>query len=404
MQQQNMYQAQLLDRYLHGIATPGETRELFAWLKENDPDSIGQLEDLMERHYAEAFAQSPGLTDADSNRVLTRILYKMHQGKVRETRVIWYRVAAASIALLLAGALLYFLFPGKSQPPAKVTMAPIDVQAPQLCHAVITLANGSKVLLDSAVNGQLALQGNVKLVKLANGQIAYKSQRPDAGTGKLAYNTITNPRGSQVIDMALSDGSRVWLNAGSSMTYPVAFGNHQRKVSITGEAYFEVARDQARPFHVTTGKMDVQVLGTHFNVNTYDNEQDMKVTLLEGSVRVTNPTGSVTIHPGEQASLPFKEAARPASRCDITVQHANIAQVMSWKNGLFDFDGINLKEAMPELERWYAITVRYEPGVGDVPLFGKIDRSLNLSDLLDLLRGAGFRFRLEEGRTLVLTK
>lgn len=399
-----MYQAQLLDRYLHGIATPEETRELFAWLKENDPDSISQLEDLMERHYVEAFAQSPGLTDADSNRVLDRILYKMRTGKFRERRIVWYRVAAASIALFLAGALLYSLFPGKSQPPAKVAKAPIDVQAPQLCHAVITLANGKKVLLDSAVNGQLALQGNVRLVKLANGQVAYKSQRLEANTGKLTYNTITNPRGSQVIDMALSDGSRVWLNAGSSMTYPVAFGNRQRRVSITGEAYFEVARDRARPFHVTRGKMDIQVLGTHFNVNTYDDEQDMKVTLLEGSVRVTNPTGSMMIAPEEQASLPFKEPAKPATRCDITVQHANIAQVMAWKNGLFDFDGVNLKEAMPQLERWYAITVRYEQGVGDVPLFGKIDRRLNLSDLLDVLRGAGFRFRLEEGRTLVLMK
>lgn len=398
-----MHQAQLLDRYLHGTATPEETVELFAWLRENDPDSISKVEDLMERHYAEAFSQSPGLTDADSKRILTTILYKMSEGKHRKIRTIWYLVAAASVVLVIAGTILYLLSPGKSQQSSPIAKAPMDVQAPQFCHAVITLANGNKVMLDSAVNGELALQGNVKLVKLANGQIAYTSQKQKAKSGEPVYNTLTNPRGSRVIDMALSDGSHVWLNAESSITYPVAFVNNERKVSITGEAYFEVAHDAARPFHVTKGNVEIKVLGTHFNVNAYDNEKGMKVTLLEGSVSVSNPTGSVTIKPGEQASLPFREPGG-ATQCNITVHHANIGQVMAWKDGLFDFDGINLKEAMPQLERWYAISVQYEEGVADVPLFGKIDRNLNLSDLLDLLRGAGFRFRLGEGRNLLIMK
>lgn len=402
MQQQNTYQAQLLDRYLHGTATAQETQELFAWLKETDPSAISQLESLLEKHYAESFAESRGLTDADSSRILTTILHKMRKPKHHKVRMIWYRVAAASVILVLAGTALYFLLPDKSNPVPDMAKAQLDVQAPQSSHAVITLANGNKVLLDSAVKGELALQGNVKLVKLANGQIAYQSGNQQAGTGKLTYNTLTNPRGSQVINMALSDGSRVWLNAGSSMTYPVAFESNQRKVSVTGEAYFEVAHDAARPFYVTKGNIEIKVLGTHFNVNAFDHEKDMKVTLLAGSVRVSNPAASVVIKPREQASLPWDKAVAGPMQSDITVSQANIEQVMAWKKGLFDFDGISLKEAMPQLERWYDISVTYQPGMPDVPLFGKIDRNLNLSDLLGLLRGAGFRFRLEEGRKLVL--
>ena len=403
MQEQNRHWTQLLDRYLHGTATSQETAELFIWLRETDPDSISQLEELMERHYADAFSESGGLTEADSERILHTLLQKTSKSRSPRIRRIWYRVAAASAVVIIAGAILYFIHPVKSRQPPAISKVPMDVRAPQGSHAVITLANGNKILLDSTINGELALQGNVKLVKLANGQIAYTRQRLKASSGKLEYNTLSNPLGSRVTDMVLSDGSHVWLNAGSSITYPVAFIANKRQVTITGEAYFEVAPDAARPFYVRKGDMDIKVLGTHFNVNAYDDQKNMEVTLLEGSVRVTNPTGSMTIRPEQQAIVPYKQTGRNP-QCDITVHHANIDQIMAWKKGLFDFDGINLKEAMPQIARWYAISVQYEEGVPDVPLFGKIDRNLNLSDILDLLRGAGFRFRLEEGRKLLLTK
>jgi ferric-dicitrate binding protein FerR (iron transport regulator) len=270
------------------------------------------------------------------------------------------------------------------------------VQAPQSNFAVITLANGKRVSLDSASKGQLALQGNVKLVKLATGHVAYRGSAK-AKRGKLVYNTLSNPRGSQVIDITLSDGSRVWLNAGSSITYPVAFVTDERRILVTGEAYFEVMHDANKPFYVTSGGMEVKVLGTRFNVNAYSDEGSIKVTLLEGAVRVNNALGSVTMRSAEQATVTGNKP--PVVRDDIDLE-----QVMAWKNGLFDFDNLGLKEAMSQLERWYDIDVEYEAGMPDVMLFGKIHRGLSLTALLDILRGAGFRFKMEKDRKLFLMK
>jgi ferric-dicitrate binding protein FerR (iron transport regulator) len=398
MQRQNAFHEQLLERYLQGIATPEETTELFAWLRENEPESIRGLEEMIERNYAEAFSQPSCLNGPESERALASILKKINNKKVTKVRFFSSRAAAAVVILLAVGAILHFLFPAQTLPPAKhIAKAPRQVvQAPQSNFAVITLANGNRVSLDSAGRGQLALQGNVRLVKLASGQIAYQDSTKAEG-GKLTYNTLTNPRGSQVIDMTLSDGSRVWLNAGSSITYPVAFLTGERRILITGEAYFEVVHDPDKPFYVSKGGMEVEVLGTKFNVDAYDDESSIKITLLEGSVKVSNAIGSVEMKPLEQATL-------TNNKPPLIMKGADIEQVMAWKNGLFDFDGMSLKEAVPQLEHWYNIDVECEAGMTDVPLFGKIHRNLSLTALLDILRGAGFHFKMEKDRRLVLMK
>lgn len=408
MQQRDLYQAKLLDRYLQGTATPKERAELFEWLRKNSPESISRLEEIIAKNYREAFSEAPGLRDTDSERVLAKILDKIdkHTTAERNIKAIWWRVASAASILLIAGVALYLLSPVKTQPPVHTAKAkvPFNIQAPQSNHAIITLANGEKVVLDSAGKGQIALQGNMRLVKMANGRIAYENADHPANKSGLhaenlkpAYNTLTNPRSSQAINITLSDGSRVWLNAGSSITFPVAFVTNKRNVSITGEAYFEVAHDAAKPFYVTKGNMEVKVLGTRFNVDAYDDEPNIKVTLVEGSIRMSVVDGqSLILKPGQQATIHNFRLT--------TSDNVDIEQITAWKKGLFDFDGMSLKEAAPQLEHWYDIKVEYEAGMPDVPLFGKIDRTLSLADLLDILRGAGFRFRLEEDRKLVLMK
>jgi ferric-dicitrate binding protein FerR (iron transport regulator) len=302
------------------------------------------------------------------------------------------RWAAAAVIVLSLGTAAYWLFNNKPAGSTGVvaTTTPIqDVQAPQNNRATITLANGKTVYLDSAANGSLATQSNVQLIKLADGQIAYKG-----AANELVYNTLTNPRGSKVIDMTLSDGSRIWLNAGSSITYPVTFVENERNVEISGEVYLEVAHNAARPFRVRHGATEVQVLGTHFNINAYDDEPAVKVTLLEGSVKVGNNKGLVTIKPGEQATI-------ASNQLPNTSGNINLEQVMAWKNGLFSFTGADLTTVMRQLARWYNIQVKYEGQIPARKFSGEITHDLTLSQLMNGLQSLGIQFSIE-GRTMIV--
>ncbi|MBO9620787.1 MAG: FecR domain-containing protein [Niabella sp.] len=300
--------------------------------------------------------------------------------------------AASIIALLGLGIYFYTVNNRQQQPTAKNISG--DIPAPATNRAMITLADGSKVYLDGIGSGQLAQQGNIRLVKLGNGEIAYQT-----ATGKVLKepqsNTLTNPRGSKVIDMQLSDGSHVWLNAGSAITYPVAFTGNERKVELKGEGYFEVAKDKTKKFIVSSKGVTTEVLGTHFNVNAYSNEPETKVTLLEGSVRAGNNNNTVVIKPGQQAV---------ANNGSVKVNASpNLDQVMAWKNGYFSFDGLTLKQAMTQLERWYDIDVVYEEGVADEGLMGKMTRGITLNELMDVLQKLGVHYQLE-GRKLIIKK
>lgn len=301
-------------------------------------------------------------------------------------------VAASIIALLGFG--LYFYTISNKQQPAITENLPEDIPAPAVNRAMITLADGRMVYLDSVDNGQLAQLGNIKLVKLANEEIAYQTASGEI-VKELQYNTLTNPRGSKVINMTLADGSHIWLNTESSITYPIAFTEHERRVELKGEGYFEVAKDKTRKFIVSSNGVTTEVLGTHFNVNAYNNEPAIKVTLLEGSVRTGNNTGTVIIKPGQQA---VTESG------NVKVNKSpNLEQVMAWKNGYFSFDGLTLKQAMTQLERWYDIDVVYESGVEDVQLEGEMTRGITLNGLMIVLQKLGVHYQLE-GRKLIIKK
>lgn len=304
-----------------------------------------------------------------------------------------WAVAASVLGIVAIGG--YWLMQHRQPAANTVSAVPVqpDIPAPNTNRARITLANGQYILLDSAANGQLALQANVRLVKQANGQVTYEAAGGSNGSA-LVYNTLTNPQGSEVIGLTLSDGSRVWLNAGSSLTYPVTFTGNKRSVTISGEGYFEVAKNAAKPFIVQKGNTMIQVLGTHFNVNAYDDEASLKVTLLEGSVRVaTAGSQSGILHPGEQAVV--NEQIK-------LIKGADLEAVMAWRNGKFLFeDATEIAVVMRQIARWYDVEVNYQ-GRFNQHLGGSISRSANLSQVLHMLELTGAVHFKVEGKQIIV--
>jgi transmembrane sensor len=326
-------------------------------------------------------------------------------GQNVKVRRLWQRIAVAAslVGVLFVG---YWLIKDKTTDDGHPSTALRinDVQAPDKNRAQITLADGTTVYLDSSGNGQLAMVNGIKVTKTDDGKIVYQTT-DDGQQTTVEYNTLSNPRGSKVIDMTLSDGSRVWLNAGSSITYPVAFIGNERKVTIAGEGYFEVSRQttangQRKKFFVESGTMQVEVLGTHFNVNAYDDDNEISVTLLEGSVKVQSSVDSrqsSILKPGEQAVINSKDEIRSTNDVDVDV-------VMAWKNGLFKFDGNDVDAVMKQISRWYDVEVVYEGAKPVANFRGTISRRDNISEvlkMLELTKAVNFKV---EGKKVIVRK
>jgi ferric-dicitrate binding protein FerR (iron transport regulator) len=319
-----------------------------------------------------------------------------------------YRMGWAAAILLLVSVGGYLLYQYRVAHPAEMARAkatPGDAP-PGTTKAILTLADGRKVAIDSTRSGELAVQGSTK-VQQANGIVVYNGNNNTNGQKKvdaLIYNTLTTGRGEQSPALTLSDGTKVWLNALSSIRFPVVFTGSTRQVEISGEAFFEVAKNTAMPFHVTTGGMDVEVLGTQFNINAYSDEPDMRTSLLEGRVRITSRAGkpagplqsvspTLVLEPGQQA--------RAGDGLSL-VDHPDIDRALAWRRGLFDFNHADLQTVMRQLSRWYDVSVRFEGKATDRFFHGKITRDLKLSQTLDLLRDVDIRYRME-GKTLIVT-
>ncbi|WP_018631163.1 FecR family protein [Niabella aurantiaca] len=358
---------------------PAEDERLMEWVNSSPANrslyeqfmDARQFEDLLKTTYQSRF------------RIEQQLLQALEAEKRKVRTHNWKRWAVAALLVLSAGAAGYMVFNRSYKPAPSAKRALLTVPAPDRSRATITLSDGRTVYLDSAEAGQLTLQGNIKLIKLANGQLAYQGADGTVQTREI-YNTLTNPKGSKVIDMRLSDGTHVWLNAGSSITYPVMFIGGERKIALKGEGYFEVAKDAARRFRVTSNGFSVEVLGTHFNVNTYDDEPASKVTLLEGSV-VVKPAlekaagnEGVRLVPGQQAVL------RRSNREQVDVGPADIDQVMAWKNGLFQFRSEDVASIARQLGTWYNVTIVYR-GMEEKKVTGYISRTAPLSEVLKML-------------------
>lgn len=319
----------------------------------------------------------------------------------RTSRIVLLRsrwAAAAAIILLLSGLIYLWQQPQKHNIPGIVQQPVPDIE-PGREGAVLTLADGTKLVLDSLGNGLVANQAGAQ-ASLNAGRLEY--QPSPGGAASLSYNTISTPRGRQ-FQVQLPDGTKVWLNAGSSLRYPTTFTGGERLVELEGEAYFEVAHDIRKRFKIQLQQQaQVEVLGTHFNVNAYTDEKLVHTTLLEGSLRVKTAAGSspgqAILKPGQQARM----QATAGTRAGIEVEAADLDKVMAWKNGLFNFEGMAIAEVMRQLERWYDIEVAYEDGIPAIELSGEMTRGVSLNGLLLGLEQLGLHCRLEQGRKLIV--
>ncbi|MGN6490974.1 MAG: FecR family protein [Agriterribacter sp.] len=411
----------LWNKFIRNEASRSELEELFAYVEAaSGTDELFSFVDrqLLEQqpvNRLEAERKADILRDALrsgrqwSETVSSSGHMPLPEPKMR--RIPFYRrwLYAAAV-LLIVGTGAYFWL--QQNPSQTLTHAnkhpPADIEAGRE-GAILTLADGSTVVLDSLGNGVVATQNGAAIV-LHNGQLAYDPT--GKATAEMSYNTMTTPKGRQ-FSLVLSDGTKVWLNAATSLKFPTAFVGTERKVEVTGEAYFEVAKNAKMPFKVTiNGRAEIEVLGTHFNVKAYADEGSIHTTLLEGSVKMVYGTPAtdaspvagarwpaVTLSPGQQAQLPVNQGAGQ----EITVvNNADTEKIMAWKNGLFNFNGSSLTEVTKQLERWYDIEVVYEKGVRDIELEGKMTRDVSLRGLLRILENLGVRAQLENRRLTLL--
>ena len=383
----------LIARYFQNLATDKEKDELMPLLE--DPQNKEVIEEMMSHFWEESNSGTAIFSKEKSNEMLNEILKdsSVSEPKIHNDRKWrWLYSAAAIFIVLLSSALIYrlaFQSTDSQHKPAK-TYAKANI-TPGRNRAVLTLSNGSAVDLDSMKRGSLA-QGN-SIITSTGGQLLYQTDKNRAP--EIAYNILTTPKGGQY-QMTLSDGSKVWLNAASSIRFPVTFTGKQRPVEITGEAYFEVAKNPNQPFVVSLNGMEIKVLGTHFNVNGYPDEEGIKTTLLEGSVKISKGPATVVLAPGQQADL-------VSSGKMSLLDDADIEKAVSWKDGYFHFNKSDLQTVMRELSRWYDIDIIYEnPNrTSQYSFSGDVEKSLSLSAVLRILEKSNVHFRIEERRLIV---
>lgn len=327
--------------------------------------------------------------------------YKLLKSKLplqEETKVVrlWPRIAvAASIAVLIGTGIFYFTQPKEEK--VQVAAKPQEI-APGGTKGVLTLSNGKQIVLSEiTAKDTIAQEGeeNEVTIKMnANGEVTYIiNPNTDGGKDDNSFNTLSTPIGGQY-NIILADGTKVYLNAVSSIKYPTQFNGDKRVVELEGEAYFEVAKNKNKPFIVKSNNQSIEVLGTHFNVHSYNNESVVKTTLLEGSVAVTYKNQKAILKPGQQSDVSDNFSK-------IKVKEVDPEEAVAWKNGRFKFDNADLKNVMRQLERWYGIKVEYRGNVSDVRFNGGTFRNKNLSEVLKVLELSNIKFKVE-GKTVIV--
>jgi ferric-dicitrate binding protein FerR (iron transport regulator) len=378
----------LWNGYQAGTLSEAELNEFLALIKAAESPLAGKIDELL--LYQQQTHPAPG----EKEIILQQVLQQIQQPRsIVRTLPFWKRFgwAAAVLFLITATATYFFINDSRQKHVSHVQQegsAQTDI-APGRNGAILTLADGSTLSLDSANNGTVATQGNTK-VELNNGQLIYKAQGNTTG---ITYNTMSTPRGRQ-FSLVLPDGSKVWLNAASSLTYPTAFTGNQRNVTITGEAYFEVAKDKTKPFQVTAGNTTIEVTGTTFNINAYADEAGVNTTLLEGAVQINSGKNAQSLTPGQQAIVSGNG----------TIQHIKEAateQAIAWKNGIFNFDKTDLPTMMRQLARWYDVEVVYQGVIPGRVFGGEIERSLHLSQVVSILQRMNIKCTIE-GKKLIV--
>jgi hypothetical protein len=386
----------LFNKFLDKSLSPAELEELRVLAKAGDD----------EVHFKAVFdaewdqAKTEQFTDVPSEKVVRMYEHIVGQSSPKvKMRQLWPRIAAAASIILCLGTGAYFYFHQKVDQQQTAQNKPVKNDLlPGGNRAYLTLSNGKRITLTGAANGQIAQQSGVTITKTADGQLVYQaaSAGTDEASAPIKYNTIETPKGGQY-QVTLPDGTAVWLNAASSLKYPASFASlKDRKVELTGEAYFEVAKDKAHPFIVKTNNEDVEVLGTHFNINSYTDEPSTKTTLLEGSVQVSAKEGDIAkIKPGEQAVL--------NQSGNIAVEKVNVNKAVAWKNGKFVFESENISSIMRKLSRWYDVEIVYKDDIPDRTFTGSISRYDNISKILEnIMLTKAIHFKIEGRRITIM--
>jgi transmembrane sensor len=379
----------LIQKYINGTASPEEREQLLNWYRSQQPETV----------------EWPSATETEEKQVYDRILSKIDQhidtpyqqpGSFSK----WYHVAAAA-AIFMVGSFATFLYFDKAAPEKVQVLTFKNDVKPGGNKAILKLADGSELILDGATKAASAHQLGLNIARISDGALAFHRQPNDTQTGaakELKYNTISTPKGGQY-RIVLPDGTKVWLNAISSIRFPNYFSAGERRVEITGEAYFEVSKNKQMPFRVISGQQALEVLGTKFNINAYANEPQISTTLAEGSIRLNriNASGFSTLKPGEQAQLKTAN-----SRLGAKIVTADLDEVLAWKNNAFVFNDMPITEIMQQIERWYDVELVYSGPKPNLLFTGIIPRNSNLSTFLKVLEGSGgLKFGIEHKKVII---
>jgi len=388
----------LTEKFFAGNCSEIEKAELATWISQNREDE--ELSAVLESAWQNYKGGEP-LSHEASERILVNIFPDKTSQVIYEDyeeqpvfKKLWPRIAAAAVLVLGLG-LYWWSAERRSLQLAENTTGKTEIKdlPPGGNKAILTLGDGTNIVLDSAGNGNLANQGNTSITKSGKGELIYSLNGQI--NNSVVFNTVATPKGGQY-HIVLPDGSKVWLNAASSLRFPTAFKSAERRVEITGEVYFEVTHNPRMPFIVKAGETEVTVLGTHFNIMAYPDEKAMKTTLLEGSVKVSRAGKSAMLTPGQQAKLSSSiNTIRVLTDVDTDKE-------MAWKNGYFQFEDENLEDIMRQVSRWYDVEVTYEGNISREHFTGRLPRNANVSKVLKILSLSGVKFRIED-QTIIVT-
>lgn len=387
----------LFHAYFSKTASASEKEELMRLLLLDENSE--QLDELLAQAWQRLQSTDAFFTEAQGEQLFTQTMKQATKATAQLRIQQWRWLAAAAILLVFAAGAWLWLNQHRSATPipapqTMVASVPQDV-APGSNKATLTLADGSAITLDEAQKGVLAQQGTTRVMHTGDGTLAYQPAAHDQAAPVL-YNTLSIPRGGQY-KLVLPDGTKVWMNSSSSLRFPAAFTGKERRIELTGEAYFEVTHDAAHPFTITVGwagsRFNVDVLGTHVNVMAYEDEGNAHTTLLEGRVKVSGAGSAQVLSPGEQARI--------SKNNHTAVSQADTDEVMAWKNGDFLFTGYGVEQIMRQLSRWYDVDVVYEGKVPDGHFSGIVNRNNNISQVLKILEAGGVRFAIDGKKIIV---
>jgi ferric-dicitrate binding protein FerR (iron transport regulator) len=396
----------LLSQQRAGLLSEEEEQDLTSLLQDPAYEELIQ-EELIRSLQENQPAPAPLLSGnpqghPDWQPVLQRILSVdktvRHQGRLFSFPILKWS-AAAVLILALAGGGILFLTRNKKDPKslAIIPAHPAANIVPGSNQAVLTLANGQQIILNNAQNGVLSKQGNIQVIKLDSGKLAYTTTSNDkpSPANEVTYNIISTPRGGQY-QITLPDETKVWLNAESSLRFPTSFTDKERNVQLTGEAYFEVAQNKDKPFVVKANQTETRVLGTHFNIMAYGDENAVRTTLLEGSVQMGQGMQSSLLHPGEEGVFDIRGG-------DIRTRAVNTRAAIAWKEGYYYFDRTPVQSVMRQIARWYNVDIVYQGAIPRDEIVGKIPRTAYVSEVLHIMELIGIRFKIEDRKIIVLS-